>query len=67
MTLLGSQDAGDDLDGGSLTGAVGAEQADDCAPMENERYPVQDFRVAVAEDDLVERGDRFRQGGLLAS
>src|ERR1022692_1006504 len=63
----GSQDARDDLDSGGLAGAIGAEQADDLAPVESERYAMQDFRAVVAKDDLVERGYGFRQERILLS
>src|ERR1039458_7773139 len=62
-----SQDARDDLDSGGLAGAIGAEQADDLAPVESERYAMQDFRAVVAKDDLVERGYGFRQERILWS
>src|ERR1039457_4494290 len=63
----GSQDARDDLDSGGLAGAIGAEQADDLAPVESERYAMQDFRGVVAQDDLVERGYGSRRERILWS
>src|ERR1019366_6762759 len=57
----GDEDAGNELDGGALARAVGSEEADDLAFVQGEGYVVQYFVAVVAEDDLLELDDGFRQ------
>src|ERR1039457_6407981 len=59
----GHEDAGDELDGGALTGAVGPEEAHDLALVQGQGDLVQHLGAIVAEDDLLELYDGFRQSG----
>jgi hypothetical protein len=59
----GDEDAGDELDGGALAGAVGSEEADDLAFVQGERDLVQHLGAVVAENDLLELDDGIGQSG----